>query len=88
MGVPSRARREPVKSEFRPSCGVAPDFFPSVVGTPSAQTNFLMLTIRELKMTLGGRVLFEDASFNVNYGDRVALVGPNEIGRASCRERV
>ena len=34
-------------------------------------------------MTLGGRVLFEDASFNVNYGDRVALVGPNGAGKTT-----
>src|SRR3954452_16228643 len=39
-----------------------------------------MLIIRDLKMTLGGRVLFENASFQVNYGDRVALVGPNGAG--------
>jgi ATP-binding cassette subfamily F protein 3 len=42
-----------------------------------------MLTIRELKMTLGGRVLFENASFDVNYGDRVALVGPNGAGKTT-----
>jgi len=42
-----------------------------------------MLTIRELKMTFGGRVLFEDAAFNVNYGDRVALVGPNGAGKTT-----
>lgn len=42
-----------------------------------------MLTIRELKMTLGGRVLFENASFEVNYGDRVALVGPNGAGKTT-----
>ena len=34
-------------------------------------------------MTLGGRVLFENASFNVNYGDRVALVGPNGAGKST-----
>ena len=34
-------------------------------------------------MTLGGRVLFEDASFSVNYGDRVALVGPNGAGKTT-----
>ena len=34
-------------------------------------------------MTLGGRVLFEDASFGVNYGDRVALVGPNGAGKTT-----
>ncbi|MEN9573357.1 MAG: hypothetical protein RL514_1212 [Verrucomicrobiota bacterium] len=42
-----------------------------------------MLTIRDLKMTLGGRVLFEGASFGVNYGDRVALVGPNGAGKTT-----
>ncbi len=34
-------------------------------------------------MTFGGRVLFEDASFSVNYGDRVALVGPNGAGKTT-----
>ena len=42
-----------------------------------------MLSIKDLKMTLGGRVLFEDASFGVNYGDRVALVGPNGAGKTT-----
>jgi ATP-binding cassette subfamily F protein 3 len=34
-------------------------------------------------VTLGGRTLFEDASFQVNYGDRVALVGPNGAGKTT-----
>ncbi len=34
-------------------------------------------------MTLGGRVLFENATFGVNYGDRVALVGPNGAGKTT-----
>ena len=34
-------------------------------------------------MTLGGRTLFENASFQVNYGDRVALVGPNGAGKTT-----
>src|ERR1041385_5255729 len=42
-----------------------------------------MLIIRDLKMTLGGRVLFENASFGVNCGDRVALVGPNGAGKTT-----
>src|SRR5215213_4713839 len=42
-----------------------------------------MLTIRDLKMSLGGRVLFENASLQVNYGDRVALVGPNGAGKTT-----
>ena len=42
-----------------------------------------MLTIRELKMSVGGRTLFENASFQVNYGERVALVGPNGAGKST-----
>src|SRR5882724_5352277 len=42
-----------------------------------------MLLIRDLKMTLGGRTLFENASFQLNYGDRVALVGPNGAGKTT-----
>ena len=42
-----------------------------------------MLTIRDLKMSIGGRILFENASVQVNYGDRVALVGPNGTGKST-----
>lgn len=42
-----------------------------------------MLTIRELKKSVGGRVLFEGASLTVNYGERCALVGPNGAGKST-----
>jgi len=42
-----------------------------------------MLTIRDLKKSLGGRVLFEEAAMQVNYGERVALVGPNGAGKST-----
>jgi ATP-binding cassette subfamily F protein 3 len=42
-----------------------------------------MLIIRDLKMTIGARTLFENASFQVNYGERVALVGPNGAGKTT-----
>jgi ATP-binding cassette subfamily F protein 3 len=42
-----------------------------------------MLKIRDLKLSLGGRVLFENASLQVDYGDRVALVGPNGAGKTT-----
>jgi len=50
---------------------------------PGVRCRFFMLNIRELKMTFGGRVLFEDASFGLNHGDRVALVGPNGAGKTT-----
>ncbi|MFO1458507.1 MAG: ABC-F family ATP-binding cassette domain-containing protein [Verrucomicrobiota bacterium] len=42
-----------------------------------------MLTIRDLKKSVGGRTLFENASIQINYGERVALVGPNGAGKST-----
>lgn len=42
-----------------------------------------VLTIRDLKMSMGGRVLFENAAMQVNYSERVALVGPNGAGKST-----
>ncbi|MDB6149409.1 MAG: abc transporter [Chthoniobacter sp.] len=42
-----------------------------------------MLTIRDLKKTVGGRTLFDNATLTVNYGERVALVGPNGAGKST-----
>jgi ATP-binding cassette subfamily F protein 3 len=42
-----------------------------------------MLTIRDLKKTVGGRTLFQNAAMQVNYGDRVGLVGPNGTGKST-----
>ena len=42
-----------------------------------------MLSIGQLKMSVAGRILFENASLQINYGDRVALVGPNGAGKST-----
>jgi len=42
-----------------------------------------MLTIRDLKMSFSGRILFEGAEMQINYGDHVALVGPNGAGKST-----
>ena len=54
-----------------------------VAGPTPAATIIFMLIIRDLKMTIGARTLFENASFQVNYGERVALVGPNGAGKTT-----
>lgn len=42
-----------------------------------------MLTIRDIRKTLGSRLLFEGASMQVNYAEKVALVGPNGAGKST-----
>jgi len=42
-----------------------------------------MLTISGITKTFGAHVLFEDASLQVNRGDRIGLVGPNGAGKST-----
>lgn len=42
-----------------------------------------MLTIRNLKKSYGGQPLFEEASLQINYDTRAALVGPNGAGKST-----
>jgi ATP-binding cassette subfamily F protein 3 len=42
-----------------------------------------MLTISEVSKTFGGRTLFEEATLQVNRGDRIGLVGPNGAGKST-----
>lgn len=42
-----------------------------------------MLTVSQLSKSFGGRLLFEDASLQINTGDRVALIGPNGAGKST-----
>ena len=41
-----------------------------------------MLTVSQLTKSYAGRVLFEDASLQINAGDRVGLIGPNGAGKS------
>ncbi|OGR52170.1 MAG: hypothetical protein A2049_12750 [Elusimicrobia bacterium GWA2_62_23] len=42
-----------------------------------------MITLRNVHKSFGNQVLFEDASLQVNEGDRFALVGPNGAGKST-----
>jgi ATP-binding cassette subfamily F protein 3 len=42
-----------------------------------------MLTVSGISKGYGPKVLFEDASLQVNRGDRIALVGPNGAGKST-----
>ena len=42
-----------------------------------------MLTVSRLSKSFAGRSLFEDASLQVNRGERIALIGPNGAGKTT-----
>ena len=42
-----------------------------------------MLTLSGISKAYGGRVLFADATLQVNRGDRIGLVGPNGAGKST-----
>ncbi len=42
-----------------------------------------MITIRKMHKEFGNQVLFQDASLQINDGDRYALVGPNGAGKST-----
>ena len=42
-----------------------------------------MLTVSRVTKSFGGRVLFEEASLQINSGDRIGLIGPNGAGKTT-----
>jgi len=42
-----------------------------------------VLTVSQVTKSFGGRILFEEASLQVNRADRVGLVGPNGAGKST-----
>ncbi|MEI7534080.1 MAG: ABC-F family ATP-binding cassette domain-containing protein [Verrucomicrobiae bacterium] len=42
-----------------------------------------MLTVAGLSKSFGGRELFDDVSFNIMSGDRIAITGPNGAGKST-----
>ena len=42
-----------------------------------------MLTLSQVTKSFNGRTLFEEASLQLNRGDRIGLVGPNGAGKST-----
>jgi len=42
-----------------------------------------MISVRDISLSYGGQALFENASLQINDGDRFALVGPNGSGKST-----
>lgn len=51
--------------------------------TESAQPNFVSIGLDKVSLLFGNEVILKDATFAVNTGERVGLVGPNGGGKVS-----
>ena len=50
---------------------------------PCSESGDIVLQAENLSKSFGGRTLFEDVTFTLRQGERVALVGPNGAGKTS-----
>jgi ATP-binding cassette subfamily F protein 3 len=50
---------------------------------PSLRGGQVVITLKDVDMCFGERVLFHDVSQDLQYGERVALVGPNGSGKTT-----
>ena len=51
--------------------------------TPKIQSGNDVLTVEDLSMAFGEKQLFSNISFEIKKGDRIALIGPNGIGKTT-----
>jgi len=57
--------------------------YPFVGFKPEREVGNEVLTVSNLAKTLDGRALFDNLSFRVNKGDKIALVGEDEIAKTA-----
>ncbi|WP_434512353.1 ABC-F family ATP-binding cassette domain-containing protein [Desulfitobacterium sp. AusDCA] len=57
--------------------------YPYVGFTPDREAGNQLLTVENLSATVLGEKVFEDLSFTVNKGDKIAFVGPNSLAKTT-----
>lgn len=57
--------------------------YPYIAFTPDREAGNQLLTVENLTATVLGEKVFENLSFIVNKGDKIALVGPNSLAKTT-----
>jgi len=66
-----------------PSAAVAPDAERSAVGVLASQPESRDIKIEQFSLSFHGRVLIENATIELNYGQRYGLLGANGSGKST-----
>lgn len=55
--------------------------YPYIAFTPDREAGDQLLNVEDMSLTIDGESIFKNVSFTLKKGDKVALVGPNGLGK-------
>jgi ATPase subunit of ABC transporter with duplicated ATPase domains len=59
---------------------------PSIIFKQKREVGKELLTLTDISKSFDGEVVLKDVSFNVEKGDKIALIGPNGVGKTTLCE--
>ncbi len=68
--------------DLRPSSRL----YPKLQFTPERPSGVTVLVVKGINKSFGSKTVLHDVSFEVERGDKLAIIGPNGIGKSTCLE--